>query len=627
MSDLKTMLEELAQRGVPRGAEVVVSAAVKTASHDRRDGPSAGGTTGGSLEVIPVDPSDDVPPPIPMREAREAGRSMRRVIASAGLAALLGVTLLAVSALSGGGGAGSPEEAVQRLADAIDGEDPLAAVDVISPDEVRTLRASVDAAGARAAEMQLVESAGEPLAGLDLSVGPLELEAVPLAPGFAKVVVQGEIESATVRDDFSPLIQQAGVESSQASITLAELSPADVPPFLVTVERDGSWYVSAAYTVLEYIREANGLSPADLGSGRAAALGADSPEDAARGVVEALAANDWESLFSLAPPDEIPVYDYRVPLGELLADAQTDFTVDELTANAQVDGDHATVTMSGSGSYFDSSDERRRPWKLEGECLRVSDGRYASAFCLGDRGLLPFSLYYDSPTGSSTVQIETVQRDGRWFVSPVGTALTHLDRWIANFDERTLRSLLGTAQQLPPDGSFVLGEPVTFQSEGYGLAHVYTFEGEAGQEIVGRSSGPRSDELSSDFYVEIYGSDGNIGDVYDVFDTFEVETLPTTGTYTVVARGYGVGEHTFTLWDRADAPQDVLDDLQQYDFPDGAGEECTVDSSGGVECGVGPVEAPSCVVAPGESSCRAAGAANAASGGATTETTIVVAQP
>jgi hypothetical protein len=623
------MLEELAQRGVPRGAEVGVAAATRAASEERGDGlgdgPGAGhtGSRDGTLEVIPVDTSDDVPPPIPMREARQTARSMRRVIASAGLAALLGVTLLAVSALSGGGGAGSPEEAVQRLADAIEGEDPLAAIDVISPDEVRTLRASVDAARARAAEVELVESAGDPLAGVDLSVGPLELEVVPLAPGFAKVVVQGDIEGATVRDDFSPLVQEAGVDDARGSVTLAELSPADLQPFLVTVERDGSWYVSAAYTVLEYIREANELSPADLGSGRSAPLGADSPEDAARGVVEALAANDWESLFSLAPPDEIPVYDYRVPLGELLADAQLDFTIDELTATSELDGARATVTMSGSGAYTNTDNGRGGRWELSGECLRIPEDEYPYAFCLSERGLLPFSLFYDTPTGSPTVRIETVQRDGRWFVSPVGTALDHLDAWIAGFDERALRSLLGSPQQLPPDGSFDLGEEVTFTTEGYGLAYVYTFEGEAGQEIVGQSSGERPDELYSDFYAEIYGPDGALLEESDIFDPYDVATLPATGTYTLVATGFGVGEHSFTLWERDDAPQDVIDRLESYDFPD-TSEQCTVDPNGAVTCTSEFVPAPSCVQGVDESACRAT---DIASGGATTPTTIVVAEP
>jgi hypothetical protein len=292
-----------------------------------------------------------------------------------------------------------------------------------------------------------------------------------------------------------------------------------------------------------------------------------------------------------------------------------------------VDGERATVEMSGSGSYVNGDNGREGRWELNGECLRIPEDQYPYAFCLSDRGLLPFSLFYDTPTGSPTVRVETVQRDGRWFVSPVGTALDHLDAWIAGFDERALRSLLGTPQLLPPDGSFVLGEEVRFTSEGYGLAYVYTFEGEAGQEIVGRSSGQRSEDLYSDFYAEIYTPDGQLLDGYDVFDGYGSLNLPATGTYTVVATGWGVGEHSFTLWERADAPQDVLDRLDSYYSP-GSGEECTVDASGATSCTSEFIPAPSCVVAPGESSCRAAeAAAGAASDNVTTETTIVAAQP
>ena len=76
------------------------------------------------------------------------------MIAAAGLAALVLVGGLAVSAVVGSGGAGSPEAAVHRLADAISHEDPLAAADVIAPDEVRSLHATLTDAERKAAELQ-----------------------------------------------------------------------------------------------------------------------------------------------------------------------------------------------------------------------------------------------------------------------------------------------------------------------------------------------------------------------------------------------------------------------------------------------------------------------------------------
>ena len=71
--------------------------------------------------------------------------------------------------------------------------------------------------------------------------------------------------------------------------------------------------MSAAYTTLEYIREANHLPAADFGSGvrDAATLGADSPDAAVTEAMHAFADRDWQKLIELAPPSEIPAYDYR----------------------------------------------------------------------------------------------------------------------------------------------------------------------------------------------------------------------------------------------------------------------------------------------------------------------------
>lgn len=95
-------------------------------------------------DVLPVELSDDS-----VRRTRK-GRS---VFAAGGIAALLGVATLAISALVGGSGASSPEAAVRQLAGAIPNEDPLAEVDALAPEEVRTLRSTVDNASAKAAEL------------------------------------------------------------------------------------------------------------------------------------------------------------------------------------------------------------------------------------------------------------------------------------------------------------------------------------------------------------------------------------------------------------------------------------------------------------------------------------------
>src|SRR5262249_5211019 len=152
-------------------------------------------------------------------------------------------------------GADSPEAAVRKLADAISHEDPLAAADVIAPDEVSSLHDTLSHAEAKAAELKLVETAGAPLAGIDFNVDGLDLSNTSLGDGVAKATIDGgTFQASTHQAQFSPLLRKAlnGTDDNTASKDLAHLSDGELPTFVVAVHRNGNWYVSAAYTVLEY---------------------------------------------------------------------------------------------------------------------------------------------------------------------------------------------------------------------------------------------------------------------------------------------------------------------------------------------------------------------------------------
>jgi hypothetical protein len=225
------------------------------------------------------------------------------MVAAAGVTMMLLVGMLAVTALVGSGGAGSPEGAVQRLADAITHEDPLEAVDVLSPSEVRTLHGTVDATAKKLAELKLVNAASAPLAGIDLNVTNLKLRTESLGDGFAKVIVDsGTISGRTEKAKFSPIVQKLLRESDDSDNTAeGDIAKAaeglDMPTFVVAVREDGGWYVSAAYTILEYVREYNDLPAADYGGAHRdiAKLGSDSPGAAVEDAVRALAAVDADN--------------------------------------------------------------------------------------------------------------------------------------------------------------------------------------------------------------------------------------------------------------------------------------------------------------------------------------------
>src|SRR5262245_40426723 len=136
MSDLHEELVRLAERGTSRGADAVVAAAQKAARDE-----------------------SDAEIPFVNEERQVRRRPLSSLVAAAGLASLLVVGTVMISALAGGGGANSPEGAVRQLADAIAHEDPLAAADVLAPAEVRTLHDTLSAAADKAQQLGIVNAA------------------------------------------------------------------------------------------------------------------------------------------------------------------------------------------------------------------------------------------------------------------------------------------------------------------------------------------------------------------------------------------------------------------------------------------------------------------------------------
>ena len=144
MSDMNELLELLANRGTQRGADAVLDAAVAEVGADERAGRlerrrcrAARHRRNATCTTLDRPSRSTGRPLVNMDASRpRRRRPWRTALTAGGLAAMLGVVSLGVASLLGGGGANSPESAVRQLADAIENQDPLAAVDVLAPDEV-----------------------------------------------------------------------------------------------------------------------------------------------------------------------------------------------------------------------------------------------------------------------------------------------------------------------------------------------------------------------------------------------------------------------------------------------------------------------------------------------------------
>jgi hypothetical protein len=571
VSDLRDRLNVLAERGTKRGADAVLEAARRKV---------AIGVIDGEHEFEATDPIPFVDTePI---ETRRPRRKFGSLITAAGVSMMLLVGMLAMSALVGSGGAGSPEAAVRQLANAVSHEDPLAAADVLAPNELRTLHATVDKAQRKAAEKDLVESAGAPLAGIDFSVDDVELTTTELADGFAKVTVTGgRFRASTTKADFSPLMQKALRDSEDESgeIDLANTDGelfGGMPSFVVTVREGDNWYVSAAYTALEYIREYNELPAADFGSGVRAVstLGADSPDAAVQDAVRALQQSDWAKLLTLTPPSEIPAYDFRDALVAWAEreDVATEFTLNALSTTSEMHGDTALVTLHAAGTT-DSG-----PWSIDGGC-------YAAPYELEPSGPdnepVPFRYcvprapaeLFDGvwsaalPPDDGPSQITTVRHEGRWFVSPTGTVLDVLEQWVDNIGDPELYGMLDLPEPVAPKGEIRMGETITVPGAERGV-HVYTFEGRRGQRLLGLVEGRHENSAA---WARLAGPSGEYLEE-DAFYGSPAE-LPEDGSYRVYVFNRSDADARVTIWNEQDAPEKARDPYGQG-VPPLSGADC-----------------------------------------------------
>jgi hypothetical protein len=134
------------------------------------------------------------------------------------------------------GGTASPEASVRELAAALaTGSDRAA--DRLAPSERLVLRAYQRSAPAGAMAGQLTD-----LSKLGLSVQGLTTRTEPIADGVARVHLTG--------GRLQPLPAGTG-----PPIDLGQLDPAkgDPYPYVVTIQRDGTWYPSLVFTVTDWM--------------------------------------------------------------------------------------------------------------------------------------------------------------------------------------------------------------------------------------------------------------------------------------------------------------------------------------------------------------------------------------
>jgi len=393
----------------------------------------------------------------------EADDERRRSILAPAIAvaALLATAVFAVTQLTGGAnasGADSPQAAGTALLAAIDDEDVLGVLDVVLPSERDTLR---DPTIQLVTELQrlgvLSDDAGVSGAG----GGDLELT-------DRRVVV-----TPTNAADIADVTVSASTTTDASQLPLGDLVEVDDQPGgtrrfslpLATVRVDGRWYLSISYSLAERARRELPGAPA-IPSVGLRATGADSPAAAVDALLDAIESRDASALIRTLDPHEFGALQRYAPrfIGDLQAwidGLDATVTIDEPTYRVSGSGTTRAVTFAGLGMTYDIGD-RTGTVSLEDGCWSITAGTGGATSCASvDRpadldDIVPDAAAVNDLVGSVDGAfvdyvdpgIIVTRVDGKWFVSPVTTALQQSVAVARALDRDELDRLMPAAERL-----------------------------------------------------------------------------------------------------------------------------------------------------------------------------------
>lgn len=364
------------------------------------------------------------------------------------------------------GGAASPQEAVTQAIAAIEDGDFARLGLLLPPDEVAGV-GDVMKQGRRISSA-LGEGSGfgghTKDTGVQVSVKNLKLATHDEQDGLTKV----SIENADITASFDPTkasgpvkkyVDKKHLTARQTTITVhgadvttdghkrtLRIDGREQAPFVMAVQRAGSWYVSPLYTYFQYAseEEGRGTSPA------ATSPGFDSPVKAAEGFISALAkAINTRSITVLAQAtggvegrllqtyrDLVDATLDKMSRNSVSIDVNSSqfrvLSVDGSTARVRPESLHLTATSGGRKYGID--------WN--GRCLNVDNPRTHQRACLGDKSTIgPYT-----PLIERLNYLVAVRSDGGWKISATRTVFTmaaDVLSWIGDAEIPVIKALTG----------------------------------------------------------------------------------------------------------------------------------------------------------------------------------------
>ena len=435
----------------------------------------------------------------PRRPPGGAARVVRVVALAVGVIFIAAVGYAVVDAFSGGGvGDDNPEDVVEAMAAAASREDTIGMLALLPPSEVGTFAELYPSITRWAVQKGHFDNE-DWLAGVDIDISGLDTEATYLHPDVAIVELRAGTLSVTVDPDIadSSHVDRFGREYSrtldellaelqdtvrEGSASIAEYWLGDLfelhePDgiYVMTVRREGRWYLSPFYSVAEFARHIADLPQADFEASRADAKpGAESASAVIGNFVGMLNSHRLEDyleaetiadidgqrspLNAFVPPDEIGVLlDYAVSyrawldrinetdqpenlwqiIDSLGLEIRGEIFID-VDTREQPRPDGAVVLYLSSGSISATAEVtvietgEVQPWEIE----MSWDGLCATGYALIYDDYEDFESCVepeDWPGDDDELFIVVRRVDGDWYVSYVETALAYVGLFLDDY--------------------------------------------------------------------------------------------------------------------------------------------------------------------------------------------------
>ncbi|MCX6397347.1 MAG: zinc ribbon domain-containing protein [Propionibacteriales bacterium] len=393
-------------------------------------------------------------PTAPTDQPGGGGRRLAKVLgATAVVAALAGGAFLAYTVFFDRAGAGTPEDAVTQMLQAVADQDGVEALRMLNPGETEGFDDVYDSLQKKVADAGLASDAdGKVLEAVSIKLTDLKVDVSERGENAARVYIKDGTLAVTVDEDKLPETYRnlydemdSDARDQLRSIDISEVLQdgfgSDDKVFLTTIKQDGRWFVSPIATAGEYILESEELDPLtaadfDKVSEENAPKPRTSkdPQGALAVLVEAISTDSVENIFAALPADEVAALR---PFTDVLQDQLdgtngTDLQVSDLDTDFKDLGDDRGRLTIKHGKLSGTIDGEEGYATLDGTCVESSDSPQDEGDSGTTNDCIPDEV--KDQTGIDSIWVILHQADGGWQVDPRATVIEYATRAIDNFD-------------------------------------------------------------------------------------------------------------------------------------------------------------------------------------------------